>query len=245
MFDSRTGRWSLGTALLCVVLLAATWFLLISPRRAEASDLGEQAAAASNEALMLQQQLARLKEQYAGLAEEKARLKAIQAQLPPDADVAALLRDLQDLATTAGVSLDSIAPGLPAVLGADGSTGPSAGATAGAGSVVRVPLEITVSGQYFEDSLYLKYLQTRMTRSILISGLTTAPSSTAGTTSTSPTATPSTAQPAATGTTTASQDLTLTISASVFVLLDGSSSLEDVKAEAKKAAVSATTSATR
>lgn len=238
MLASRTSRWSIGTALLCVVLLAASWFLLISPRRAEAADLTQQASSVNAQIGTMQQQLARLRDEYAGLAQQKDELKAIQAQLPPDADVAGLVRDLQDFAGTAGVTLQSITPGTPVVLAADGSPDPSATATTG--SVISVPLALAVSGQYFEDSLYLKYLQTQMTRSVLITGLSTTPATASETTTgATPTAT-STPTPSATAaTTTADQDLSMTVSASVFVLLDGTSSLADVTAEAKKAAVGA------
>lgn len=240
MLASRTSRWSIGTALLCVVLLAASWFLLISPRRADAADLSQQATSVNAQIGTMQQQLARLREEYAGLAKQKDELKAIQAQLPPDADVASLVRNLQDFAGTAGVTLESITPGTPVVLAADGSTDPSA--VAGVGSVISVPLALAVSGQYFENSLYLKYLQTQMTRSVLVTGLSTTPATAAettpapGVTSTStPTPVPSVTTPV----TTADQDLSMTVSASVFVLLDGTSSLADVTAEAKKAAVGA------
>jgi Tfp pilus assembly protein PilO len=241
MLASRTSRWSLGTALLCVLLLAMAWFLLISPRRADAADLTSQAAAENAQIGTLQQQLAQLKEQYAGLAKQKDQLKAIKAQLPPDADVSALVRNLLDFAGTAGISLDSVTPGAPVVLGSDGSV--DANATATVGSVISVPLAINVTGQYFENSLYLKYLQTQMTRSILISGLSVVPATTSATTTTA-TATPAPSVTATAATTTANQDLTMTVNASVFVLLDGTSSLEDIKEEAKKAAVGTQTAAT-
>ena len=42
MLTNRTSRWSIGATLLCIALLAASWFLLISPRRADASAVREQ-----------------------------------------------------------------------------------------------------------------------------------------------------------------------------------------------------------
>jgi Tfp pilus assembly protein PilO len=228
MLANRTSRWSIGTALLCVVLLAASWFLLIGPRRAEAEDVRAQAVQENSQAALLQQQLADLKTQYAALPKKMAELKAIKQQLPPDADVPSLVRSLQDYAARAGVSVDSITPGVPAVLAADGSV--STNATAGVGSLVSLPLSVVVTGQYFENSLFVKYLQTRLTRSFLISGLATAAAASSVTVTAAPT-------PAPTGTSSAStnDDLTMTITGAVFVLLDDSSTLQDVAVDAKKA----------
>jgi Tfp pilus assembly protein PilO len=239
MLASRTSRWSLGTALLCVVLLAASWFLLIGPRRVEAADVHDQAMQANDRAQVLQQELVQLKSDYAGLSKKKAELKAIKAQLPPDADVPSLVRTLQDYAGRAGVSIDSITPGAPVVLAPDGSVAANASATAG--SVVSLPLAIAITGQYFENSLFVKYLQTQLTRSFLISGLTTTASSGAGTTGTATAAPTPAPTPTPTPTSTAGADRSMNISGAVFVLLDGSSTLAQIAAEAKKAATGTAT----
>ncbi len=242
MLANRTSRWSIGAALICIALLAVSWFLLIIPRRADASDVRDQAAQADSQAATLQIKIARLKVQFADLPKQKAELAAITKQLPPGADVPSLVRDLQGLATQAGVSLDSITPGLPAVL----SPGdPAVATTAAAGSVVSLPMNLQVSGDYFEAALFVKYLQTKIVRSYLITGLNASPDSKTDTSATAnpiPTTTPS-AVPTTAATAPVSPNLdrvSLTITGSVFVLLDGTVTLDDVTKAAKAAATGKT-----
>jgi Tfp pilus assembly protein PilO len=281
MLVNRTSRWSIGAAVLCVALLVASWFLLISPRRADAGTVRAQVVSTDSKATTLQMQIAQLKVEFADLPKQKAQLKAIKAQLPPKGDVPALVRQLQKLAADAGVSLDSVAPGSPAVLTAPGAT---AAGTAGPGTVVSIPMTIDITGDYFEDSLFVKNLQTKIKRSFLISSINvaaaatdnavitsasptnptgaaptspgTAPTS-PGTAPTSPGAAPTsppaapTVSPTPTPTSTVSPTTIvnplvragLTITGSVFVMLDESSTLQSVATDAK-AATSGTTSTT-
>ena len=39
MLTTRTARWSAVTGLVCVVVLVATWFVLVSPRRSQAAGI--------------------------------------------------------------------------------------------------------------------------------------------------------------------------------------------------------------
>jgi Tfp pilus assembly protein PilO len=267
MLTNRTSRWSIGTALLCVILLAAFYFLLISPRRASASDIREQAAQANSQAALLQTKIAQLKVDFASLPTRKKELAAIARHLPPNADIPALIRDLQGLAAQSGVSLDSVTPGGASVLstgsggaaaGAAGTAGAAAGAPAaapGAGTLITVPMTVAVTGEYYEASLFLKDLQTQLSRSFLITGFSAAPAAaltiaTTGTaTSTTAASTPTgtstaTATPTPTATSTATTTaappnldrVTLNLTGSVFVLLDGTVTLDDVAADAKAAA---------
>jgi Tfp pilus assembly protein PilO len=232
--------------------------MLVSPRRANAADLHTQAASADSQAGIIQIKLAQLKAEFAGLPKRQAELKSIKKQLPPGADIPAFVRTLQSVADKTGVSLDSITPGTPAVVG-----GPGAATTASTGSVVAVPMGVTVSGDYFEASLFLKNLQTKIERSYLVNGINLAPAtvatSTAAGTETATATVTATATPSASGTATASAtptatstgtasvatlegDVTMTLTGSVFVLLDGTSTFDDVAKDAKTAAKAAPTS---
>jgi type IV pilus assembly protein PilO len=237
MLANRTSRWTLGTALLCIVLLAASWFLLISPRRANAADVVGQASQADTQANLLLQKIAELKAQYADLPKQQAELKAIQAQLPADAGIPTFVRDLQTYAAQAGVSLDSITPGSPALLNPSAAAATTAAPPAG--SVAKVPVALTVTGDYFEASLFVKYLQTSIKRSYLITAISAAPgqaattASTATTGTTTGTATTAPAASAAPAAPTTLNRVSLSITGSVFVLLDGSSTLANVAAQVK------------
>jgi Tfp pilus assembly protein PilO len=251
MLSNRTGRWSLGAVLLCAALVAASWFLLISPRRADASDLRAKTTQASSQADQLQLQIAQLKADFADLPRRREELRAIKAQLPTKTDMPALVRTFYSQADAAGVELKSITPGVPVIVTEPGVAAPP---TAGTGALVSVPISLVVEGDYFEGSLYLKNLQTKITRSFLISGLdasaaavvptpTPTPSVTATPTPTvtaTPTPTPTpTPSPSATAAVVSVPDLShmsLTVNGAVFVLLEAPVTLDDV-AEQVKAAV--------
>jgi Tfp pilus assembly protein PilO len=251
MLTNRTSRWSLACALLCAALLVASWFFLVSPRRAEAADVRSKAVASDSQAVELQSQIAQLKAEFADLPKRKAELKAIKVQLPPELDIPDFMRSLQKFAGQTGVSLDSLAPGTPAILSssAAAATGSAASATAPAGSVVSVPLTISVHGEYFEASLFLKNLQTKLNRSYLITGLaavpapdevvptTAAPLPTPTATSTATSAPVPTAVATVAPVETDTLDrVSMTVTGSLFVLMDGTSSLEAVNRAARAAA---------
>jgi type IV pilus assembly protein PilO len=235
MLASPTSRWSAGAVLLTLLVLVGSWFLLIGPRRADAGTLREQTTSAQSQASALQTQIAQLKSEFADLPKRRAELAAIKAQLPPAADVPALVRNLQDYAAAAGVSLDSIAPGTPVIHG-----GAAAGTSGAAqpGQVVEIPIQLAVAGDYFEDALFVKSLQTKLTRAYLISGLTSTTQD-AGSVNTTTTSTPAAAA------TTPPTSIALQITGSVFVLLDDTTTLQSVDEQAKAAAANATTPAAR
>ena len=123
MLESRTARWSAGTALLCVLLILITWFLLLAPRRAQAADLTSEQVSAEQSNDVLRTTLAQLQADFADLPATRARLAEIRKQLPPTADLAVLVRTLSGLATSAGVTLVSLSPGAPEVVGGTTTSG--------------------------------------------------------------------------------------------------------------------------
>jgi Tfp pilus assembly protein PilO len=244
MLASRTNRWSAGAVLLSVLVLVAAWFLLVGPKRSEASDLQTQAETAQSQAVTLQTQIAQLKAQFGDLQERRDELAAVKKQLPPDAAIPDLVRDLRSFAADAGVSLDTLTPGAPAYYTQPGA----AGAASDGLQIVRIPLSFAVTGDYFEASLFLKYLQTRLDRAILVTGIALAEGTSAGATTTTDstsggsTATPSPATTAAgSSTTTTDSTKTLTVTAEIFVLPEEETTLADVAAQA--AGVAGTTPA--
>lgn len=233
MLASPTSRWSAGAVLLTLLVLVASWFLLIGPRRADAGSLRDQTASAQSQASALQTQIAQLKSEFADLPKRREELAAIKAQLPPVAAVPELVRNLQDYAAASGVSLDSIAPGTPLIHGSSTATG-----SAQPGQVVEIPIVLTVAGDYFEDALFVKSLQTKLTRAYFISGLTSTREESASTGATLPT-------PSAAGVSSVPASVSLQITGSVFVLVDDSTSLQTVDQQAKAAAAAAGTPAAR
>lgn len=163
MLATRTSRLTAGVAAACVALLAATWFLLIAPRRADAEAYRVQRVDAVRANDLLRNKVAELRAQAATLPQTKQELAKLRTQLTPTEDLPTLVRTISSLSTKAGVSLRSIKPGVPTAL-----TGPAA---AGASGVVAVPVTIEASGDYFQAVAFIRALQTDMTRVLLVKSI--------------------------------------------------------------------------
>lgn len=132
MFATRTRVWVAGTVLLAVLVSAAGWFLLISPKRAEAAELEQQTEATELSNQQLETRIAQLKEQFAELPQYQAELAAIQQAMPGDPALPTLVRTLDDMADRHEVTLMSLAPGQPAAVQQPTPTAPAEPAEDGA-----------------------------------------------------------------------------------------------------------------
>lgn len=235
MLANRTQKWWAIGAGTSVLVLAASWFLLIGPSRSDVTDLLVQAEQLQSQTDQQQLRTAQLQAALAELPKKEAQLATIQAQLPPDADIPKTITDLEGFAGQSGVSLDQVTPGTPAV----GAGIDAAAASPTSPVLVQVPISLQATGDYFEASLFVKSLQTTMTRSMLIQGVQLAKATVADPTVTDPTATATagTSTGATTDTTSATSGrVSMTITGQMFVLLDGTSTLADVKKDAAAAA---------
>jgi Tfp pilus assembly protein PilO len=209
---TMTRRWSLLTAVLIVGILAASWFLLVSPKRSEASDLRSQATKqlASNDALV--QKLNELKAQSLDLPKQKAQMALMRKQLPDNPALPTLIRDLTAAGKKVGVQVLSMKPGLPVpvlvaapvpVAAAATTSGTDTSGTAAADSgaapapvapsapvaapLYMAPIALEITGSYFEIEQFINKLE-GMQRSFLLSGFTlkagAAPTAGSATTST-------------------------------------------------------------
>jgi Tfp pilus assembly protein PilO len=219
-----TRRWSLLTALLIVGIIAAGWFVLVSPKRSEASDLRSQATQqkASNDALV--QQLTVLKAQSLDLPKQKAQLAVYGREIPDNPALPTLVRDLTTAGKKVGVQVVSMRPGAPTPIvvpvatpvappatTTDGttttdSTTTAAGATPAvvaapaAPTLYLAPLGLTITGSYFEIEQFINKLE-GMQRKFLVTGFALTPSTGAG----------------AAGGTTPAGELSLELSGQVFL----------------------------
>ncbi|NLT54105.1 MAG: hypothetical protein GXX79_05965 [Actinomycetales bacterium] len=198
--NTRTSRWVAATVALCVLLLVAAWFLLVSPRQARASELSDQTVAAEQGNQSLQIEIARLKEQANELPNRQADLKALQEQMPQTPDLPKLVRDLDVMATLSGVQIREIVRGTPASLpltgvetatatraapagsGAQGAApAPAAAApTTVTGPLVGIPVKVVVAGDYFEAAVFIRKLQSEMRRAFLVNTIDVSPDDKAG-----------------------------------------------------------------
>jgi Tfp pilus assembly protein PilO len=226
---SMTRRWSLLTAMLIVGVLAASWFLLVSPKRSDASALSAQATKqqASNDALV--QQLNELKAQSLDLPKQKAKLAVMRKQIPNNPALPTLIRDLTAAGKKVGVTVVSMKPGPPVAAAVtvpvaapvppaggtdttavDTTSTTAKGATPTAVAPVAaplylVPLQLEITGSYFEVEQFINKLE-GIQRTFLLTGFTLVPGGGAATTTTTATTT--------TGTT---DGLTLSLTGQVFL----------------------------
>jgi len=185
---SVTRKWSLLAAVLVLAILAAGWFLLVSPRRGEAASLREKSVSQEEANARLLQQLSVLKAQQADLPAQRADLAVMRQQIPSNPALPTLIRNLTAAGRKVGVSIDTMAPAVPVpvvlaqpVAPVVTTTTTEAGTEAAAGtpvpvvppapSLFQVPLTLNVTGSYFELEQFINRLE-KLRRSYLVTGFT-------------------------------------------------------------------------
>ena len=173
-------KWSLLTGFLVIAVVAAGWFLLVSPKRAATTDLKTQKATQDRTNSELQTQISVLKEQFANLPKQQAQLAAIRQQLPDNPQLPKLVRDLSADAKASGAFLAEIAPGAPVALSppalaagapaAPAVTAAKPNAAATSTALFQVPLTLKLTGDYYELEQYISGLE-QMRRAFLVTGL--------------------------------------------------------------------------
>lgn len=161
-------QWLLLTALGVVGILAAGWFLLVSPQHSHASSLRTQAASEQQSAAGLQSQVAQLKQQAKGEVAQQRRLAQIANQIPDNPQLPTLIRELSTAAHKAGVTLMSLAPSQPTAVTATTTAATTA-------PLAQIPIAIQVTGSYFNIESFFQATR-HMDRALLVTGFTLAPS---------------------------------------------------------------------
>lgn len=144
MGGSSKTTWVVGTVVVSVLMVVATWFLLASPVLAEAAETHEQADVAEQQNLVLSEQVAQLRAEFARMDEFRAELAGLRTQVPTKAELAAYLRELDAAAVARSVTLVDVqvqtpqavtlpvpsAPAAAPVVGTDTAAEPSTEAAA-------------------------------------------------------------------------------------------------------------------
>jgi len=168
-------QWMILTALGVVGVMAAGWFLLVSPQRSHANELRGEASTVEQTTNGLRAQIAQLKQQQKGETAQQRELEKIAAQIPDNPQLPTLIRELSAAAKDAGVSLDSLAPGEPTMGTQTTGTTPAAATS----PLAQIQVTISVTGTYFNVESFMRSLE-HLDRALKTTGLTLAPASTGG-----------------------------------------------------------------
>ncbi|MDQ1677571.1 MAG: hypothetical protein QOC93_2715 [Actinomycetota bacterium] len=162
---TKTRLWLVLTAVVVVAVLAGGWFLLVSPKRAEANDLRAQTLSTEQQVTALRGKLADLKEKQANLPAQQAALDAISKQIPSDPALPALIRALTIAGRNSGVDLTDIAPAAPTAL----APVPGAAGTTAATPINVISLVVSAKGNYTQVQQFVSRLE-GLQRAFLVKG---------------------------------------------------------------------------
>jgi Tfp pilus assembly protein PilO len=152
----NSGRlWVIAGAAVVVLLALVSWFFLISPKYAEASDVRGQVEDTQTQLITLRKKISELQRQAAQLPTFKAELQANQRALPSNAGIPAFLNQLQAAGDNVGVSVTGISVSAPLK---------STAAT----DVWELPMTLTVEGDADRLSLFLTQMQSVQPRAVLV-----------------------------------------------------------------------------
>jgi Tfp pilus assembly protein PilO len=147
--------WMLAGIATTVLLAVASWFLLISPKYAEAADVQNQVQDTDAQLVVLRKKIAGLDAQRAQLPKFKAALKANQKALPDDSGVPDFLRQLQASGEKTGVSVSGFSVAAPAQV-------PTVA------GVWQLPITLVATGDPANLGQFLNDLQAVQPRAVLI-----------------------------------------------------------------------------
>jgi Tfp pilus assembly protein PilO len=151
-----------GVIAVAVALFAV--FLLVRPKMSQVSTTEDDLQVAEDQEVTLAAQLNALQDAQAAAPETEQEIAAIDAEIPPTADLPSLFRLLQGAADRSVVDFFSFTPGTPA---------PNT-----AGTFSTIASQVTVSGGYFAIDEFLFLLET-LPRAAKVTTLAVTPSSAA------------------------------------------------------------------
>jgi Tfp pilus assembly protein PilO len=169
------------TAVGSVLVLAAGYFLLVSPKASKAASIRAEAAAQEQANARLRTQIQMLNRQKKDLPRQQAELQKFAARIPNNPALPALVRGLSNATDNAGIELVSVSPTTPtrvvATAGA-GATTAAAVSTATPLALAQIPITIKINGRYSQLSQFFSEVE-GLPRAFLISGVSVTPNTAA------------------------------------------------------------------
>jgi Tfp pilus assembly protein PilO len=147
--------WIFAGAVVIVLLSIVSWFLLISPKYADAADIRGQTETSRIQLVTLQHKIANLQQQSSQLPTFRAALKKSQQALPSDSGMPDFLRQLQTSGSRAKVRVSNITVATPQLV--KDST-----------SLYEVPISLTADGSTSQLGAFLVQLQNVQSRAVLV-----------------------------------------------------------------------------
>jgi Tfp pilus assembly protein PilO len=111
--NSKARTWLAGGAAAMLLVLAAGYVLLVSPKKSQTRDVRTQQTAVLADNARLQAQINQLLAQKKEITAKQIRLAEIGKRIPGDAQLPATIRRLTQAARTAAVDMVSFTPGTP------------------------------------------------------------------------------------------------------------------------------------
>lgn len=173
---TRTVRWGVATAIACVVILAAGWFLLAKPQKGKIADLKAQTASQESANAVLLTQIRALQAEQKDLVQQQLVEQKFSTEIPDDAAEPTLIRQLSATAKGAGIDLTTITPGAPSALSVAAAAAPAtATATATGAGLYELPLSLSITGTYANIESFFAALE-HLPRAIIVNSFSLAPS---------------------------------------------------------------------
>lgn len=162
---NQTSKWSAGAVLVSVLIVVASWFLLLSPQRSDTAGLKQQKAAQDSTNVATKSDIDVLRALAVQLPAQRAVIAKFKDRVPDNPALPSLVRALTAEAAKAGVQLSTIVPTTPSAL--------TSGATAGtpdSSGLQQIGLTLSVTGDYFAVETFLSRLES-LQRVFLVTSL--------------------------------------------------------------------------
>jgi hypothetical protein len=168
MINAKSEKtWVVGSALVGVLILAISWFMLISPKRTDAAALERQTTDAQLQNDVQRAKTSKLKK--VDMAAIVASLREGRASLPIESELTDFTRQVATTGSATGAAVKSIAIGTPTLYG-DAATAAGASASA-SGNLYYIPITLVIDGTQGSDLAMLKAVQYSGQRRALVTSV--------------------------------------------------------------------------
>lgn len=163
--STSTRPWVIAGVVGALIMAAVTWFLVVSPTRADAQTLRDDTAAIVAQNDLLVAKAATLSAAAADRTGLEGEVRAAVAALPTDAALPDFNRELTQHAAARGVQIDNLSVGSPVA-----ATQSATGAAIPAG-LLQVPITIQTTGLPYAQLYFLRDLQEVGPRAAMVSSV--------------------------------------------------------------------------